>query len=94
MKIEEIIEATNKDKIIQKVIECIKENDFPNDPEILPFKHIKDDLSVTNRGILLRDTRMVIPENLRSKALELAHEGHQGIAKKKTATRASLVSSH
>ena len=87
IKIEEIVEATRNDIIIQKVIKCIQSNNFPSDPDILSFKNIKDELSITNQGILLRDTRMVIPENLRIRATQLAHEGHQGVIKTKRLLR-------
>jgi hypothetical protein len=60
LKLEAIIAATKLDVIIQKVIQCKNSNEFSNEPEILSYKHIKDELSVTNNGILLRDTRMVI----------------------------------
>jgi hypothetical protein len=58
MKLEEIIEATKADLTIQKVIQCINTNEFSNEPELLSFKHVKDELSITNNGILMRDTRM------------------------------------
>ena len=87
LKLEEIIEATKSDSIIQKVIQCINSNEFSNEPEILSYKHVKDELSVSNNGILLRDTRMIIPESLQDRAINLAHEGHQGVAKTKRLLR-------
>ena len=90
MKIEDIIVATKADKTIQMVIKCLQKNDFTNDKNILSYKNIKDELSVTNQGILLRDARIVIPENLRNKATQLAHEGHQGLIKTKKLLRGKI----
>ncbi len=87
LKLEEIIAATKSDTSMQKVFQCINSNEFSNEPEILSYKHIKDELSVTNNRILLRDTRMVIPESLQDRAINLAHEGHQGVAKTKRLLR-------
>jgi hypothetical protein len=87
LKLEKIIAATKSDAIIQKVIQCINSNEFSYEPEILLYYHVKDELSVTNNGILLRDTRMVIPASLQDRAINLAHEGHQGVAKTKRLLR-------
>ena len=37
--------------------------------------------------LVVRGTRIVIPQSLRSEVLRLAHEGHQGIMKMKTHLR-------
>ena len=87
IKIDEIIEANKIDKTIQMVIKCLQNNDFPEDRNILAYKNIRNELSVSNQGILLRDTRIIIPESLRAKAAQLAHEGHQGLVKTKKLLR-------
>ncbi|CAB4029109.1 hypothetical conserved 1030 [Paramuricea clavata] len=51
---------------------------------------LKDELSITNNGILLRDTRIIIPKSLQSRTLPIAHEGHQGIAKTKALLRTKV----
>ncbi len=38
-------------------------------------------MSEKREDIVLRDTRIVIPKSLRTRTVELAHEGHQGIVK-------------
>ena len=50
-------------------------------PEVRNYKKLKDELSVN--GLVLRRNRLVIPSTLRSKAVDLAQGGHQGIAKTK-----------
>lgn len=55
-----------------------------------PFANVKGELLVTQNGIILRGERIVIPKVLRNKAIELAHEGHQGIVKTKALIRTKV----
>ena len=48
---------------------------------------MKDELSVTKVRLVLRDTRICIPESLPRRAVELAHQGHQGVMKTKAVIR-------
>ena len=41
-------------------------------------------------GVLLKGDRIVIPVELRSRAVELAHEGHQGLVKTKQRVRSKV----
>ena len=50
------------------------------------YRKVKDELSVCN-GIVLTGNRIIIPTSLRSKAIDLAHVGHQGIMKTKLLLR-------
>ncbi|XP_064485993.1 uncharacterized protein K02A2.6-like [Ornithodoros turicata] len=52
-----------------------------------PFQHIRAELTVTERNIVLRGTRLVIPEKARLKIVQLAHRGHQGVVKTKQLIR-------
>ena len=58
-------------------------------PEVQPYKKLNDEVSVYN-GLVLRENRIVIPASLRSKAVDLAHQGHQGIVKTKQLIRDKL----
>ena len=51
------------------------------------LRSIKNELTVTDDDVLLRDCRLVLPATLHTRAIELAHEGHQGITKTKTLLR-------
>ena len=52
------------------------------------FSRVKDELTVNGEmNIILRDTRIVVPTSLHQKAIELAHEGHQGLVKTKKLLR-------
>ena len=51
------------------------------------FASIKTELSVSNNGLLLRDSRIVIPSKLQDQVVNIAHEGYQGIEKTKSLLR-------
>ena len=50
------------------------------------FEKVKDELC-TILDLVLRGLRIVIPETLREIVIDIAHEGHMGIAKTKALTR-------
>ena len=50
------------------------------------YRNVRSELSMCGQ-IVLRDTRIVIPLELRTQILSLAHEGHQGIVKMKSRLR-------
>ncbi|XP_065054391.1 uncharacterized protein K02A2.6-like [Rhopilema esculentum] len=53
-----------------------------------PFRAIKHEISVDlTNNILLRGTRIIIPESLQRHVIKIAHEGHQGTAKTKPLLR-------
>ena len=51
------------------------------------YKHIKDELSISSHGLILRRTRIVVPHSLRQRAVDIAHEAHLGIQKTKALLR-------
>ena len=52
---------------------------------------VREELSVNEtQDLVLRDDRIVIPEKLQKRAIELAHEGHQGITKTKAIIRSKV----
>ena len=86
----EIQAATNADPVLQKVISHVQNNDwYKSERDILinPFYNVRDELSVTNNNILLRGNRIVIPDELIDRTINIAHEGHQGIVKCKMLLR-------
>ena len=85
MTLEEIKQETKEDVELQAVIKAV-ETDHWNSPEIPPYKKLNDELSVYN-GLVLRGNRIAIPASLRSKAVDLSHQGHQGIFKTKQLIR-------
>ena len=53
------------------------------------YKHIFNELSSAD-GIILRQTKLVIPTALQRRVVKLAHEGHQGIFKTKALLRTKV----
>lgn len=88
----EIATATVKDKTLLAVIDAIRTNDWShianiNTNEFDTFARMRAELCVSGDNILLRNSRIVIPESLRERAVNLAHQGHQGIVKTKALIR-------
>ena len=89
----EIQDATQSDKTMQHLTHLIQTNqwNFINapalDPEILQieiktFSKIRDELSIAAEG-----SPIVLPTSLRQKAIEITHEGYQGVVKTKRLLR-------
>ena len=89
MTLDEIREATNADRTLQQVIKHVELNDWhtSTNNSIQPYKCVKDELTISLDGIVLRGTRIVMPESLQQRTIQLAHEGHQGITKCKALLR-------
>ena len=66
---------------MQILIQAIETNQWDN-PELKPFRNVKDELSVAN-ALVLRQTRVVITSSLQQKSVNLAHATHPGIVKTK-----------
>ena len=80
------------DEICQKIVTyCI--TSWPNQAElpapIRPYLPVASELSIVH-GLLMRDTRIVIPAAMWMKILEKLHEGHQGITKTRERARQSV----
>ena len=73
---------------MQILNQAIETNQWDN-PELKPFRNDKDELSVAN-GLVLRQTRVVIPPSLQQKSVDLAHDTHQGIVKTKSFIREKI----
>ena len=83
LTLSEILEESNKDPEIKKLIDCIQSNQWDKkDNQISTFRQVKEELSVKG-GIILRGHSILIPKGLRDKTLKISHESHQGIAKTK-----------
>ena len=99
MTLDEIQQATAKDKTLQCVIHLMrngwkKMNSLPEEhkeadlSELELFKRVQHELTVNDQSnIVLHKSRIVVPVELRERAVSLAHEGHQGIVKTKKLIR-------
>lgn len=68
-------------------LENVPNDETVNMQELVSFQHVKDDLTISANGLLLRDRRIVIPQQLRQGVVNLAHEGHRGMVATKKALR-------
>ena len=83
MTLAEIIDATNSDAVLTQVKDAIRTNKWDS-PAVKPFKPVKEELTTTSQGIVLRGMRIVIPAVLQQRTIDLAHQAHLGIDKTKS----------
>ncbi|XP_055614951.1 uncharacterized protein K02A2.6-like [Toxorhynchites rutilus septentrionalis] len=74
--LEEIKSETRLDETLIGVVKALESGDWPS--ILFRYHAFAAELGVTN-GIIIRDDRIVPPEKLRSRALDIAHRGHPGI---------------
>lgn len=80
----EVAYKTKSDASLQAVMSALETGEWPANVEC--YKAIEDELHVSE-GILMRLGLAVIPNDLREKALHLAHKGHPGITRMKSILR-------
>lgn len=87
---QELQEATLTDPDIIQVSEALERGSWHLSGQVpksvRPYYRIKDELSFVD-GLLHRGERMVIPQSLTSRLLEIAHETHPGIVRTKQRLR-------
>ena len=89
----ELQEATINNAELQAVLQRVTdgwESKSAVAAELRPYFDVRDTLSRSDDGLLMKDSIMVIPRSLRRRALELAHEGHPGIIKMKQRYRSTI----
>ena len=89
MTLQEIINATNADAARTALHDAIKTNKWDS-PIVKPFKAVKNELTSTTHGVILRGTRIVIPAALQQRAIDIAHETHLEIEKTKSLIREKI----
>lgn len=87
ININEITEASTDDETVCAVKLGLTENIWSG--KAIPFKVFETELCFCG-DILLRGNRIVMPESLRERTIELAHEGHPGITIMKRRLRAKV----
>ena len=86
MTLAEVVKATNDDPTLKGLRAAIRLNKWDS-PVVKEYKHVKDELSISSHGLILRGTRIVVPHSLRQRAVDIAHEAHLGIQKTKALLR-------
>lgn len=103
MTLTEVQEATLNDLTLQKLAELIRsqlwqpnmkmdENTTSDSSQfdlkdLKAFHKVRNDLTVSTNNDILKASRIVMPASLRSRALRLAHEEHQGLVETKQLPR-------
>ncbi|XP_017304264.1 uncharacterized protein K02A2.6-like [Diaphorina citri] len=90
---EQIILETKADSTLQSVIHLLGLPDQENvwkTSDLIEYKKIRDELTVTDDGILLRGRRIVIPQKLQARTLYFAHKGHFGVVRTKQLLRGKV----
>ncbi|KAJ8912372.1 hypothetical protein NQ315_014739 [Exocentrus adspersus] len=84
-------EETSKDRVLQRVIKCLKSEEWPKDldEEIKPFFYRRAELEVDN-GVVLLGHRLVVPKSLHRDLLNLLHTSHVGMSTAKKLARSSI----
>jgi hypothetical protein len=86
LTLDEVETATDSDKTLCGVRAAIKLNKWHYDL-VIAFKPVKDELTVTSKGVVLRGTRIVLPQSLQQRAVDIAHVTHLGLSKTKALIR-------
>jgi hypothetical protein len=88
MCLDEVVVATGQDRTLQAVKEAVCTGRWDKPPygvpasELCRYKCVKDYITVTDT-VVLKDNRIILPVSLQEKAVNIAHEGHQGMVKTK-----------
>ena len=84
----QVEEESGRDPELTRVREYIQTRNW-SECKMVSYLSVKNELCVLGK-LVLRGTRIVIPESLRREVLHLAHEGHQGIVKVKNRLRSKV----
>ena len=87
LKIQDVEQASERDPELQVVRQCLLSDDWTTAPAT--YAAARYELASVG-FVILCGTRIVVPQELRSQVLALAHEGHQGIAKTKSRLRSKV----
>ncbi len=94
LSMDQVVEATLNDKKLQKLSKIISSNmssaSYRLTEDLQEFRHVINETTMCDNGILLRNHQILIPETLHKHVLELAHIGHQGIVKTKDLLRSKV----
>lgn len=84
ISVQEVLDETTNDETLQKVIESLKTGKW--NEQVKEFKVFESELCVV-QNLLLRGDKLVIPEALKVRILEIAHESHPGMVAMKRRLR-------
>ncbi|KAJ1158054.1 hypothetical protein NDU88_010750 [Pleurodeles waltl] len=98
----EIGKATETDRVLTHIREALENRSWkhflgrtralsPDEKTAMQgMWRAQDELSIGGKGLVLRGRRIVLPQSLWSRVVELAHQSHEGAAKTKARLRAKV----
>ena len=89
ISLESIRECTANDQVLKKIVQFVQ-TQWPKritESELVPFSHLRHQLSMENGCLVREDQRLVIPASLQRSLLHMAHMGHPGIVRMKRKLR-------
>ncbi|XP_065067526.1 uncharacterized protein K02A2.6-like [Rhopilema esculentum] len=86
MTLKEISDATNEDRVLKGLRAAIRSNRWNTD-NVEKYRPFKDELVISTNNIILRGSRIILPESLQKRAIDIAHETHQGLSRTKALLR-------
>ena len=89
IKAKELKVYTRRDPVLAQVMELVQTGweEPVNTPEIAPYAHRRDEITVHQGQILMWGNRVIVPRKLQDRVLETIHEGHLGVGKMKGLAR-------
>jgi hypothetical protein len=88
--VDEVAQATNTDKDLTLLRKLLTSGAKYLPKTLNAYKRMVPELSVSREGIVLRGHRILLPKTLRSRVIDLAHAGHQGMVKTKRLIRSRV----
>ena len=85
--IQEVERESAQDMELSQLRECIRSGDWSSCPAA--YRYLRYELAVLGK-LVLRGTRIVVPQKLREQILGLAYEGHQGVVNTKQRLRSKV----
>ena len=83
---ESVARCTISDPILSKVLNYVMWGNWRKTPDVISFFNERDDIFV-HQGCLVWGVRVIIPESLRKRVLNILRHAHQGIVKMKALAR-------
>ena len=89
MTLKGIADETNKDRDMRALRAAIRLNSWELD-SVRPHHSFKADLAIGKHNTIFRGSQIIIPKSLQKRAVDIAHESHQGLSKTKALLREKL----
>ena len=92
MMIDDIKKGASEDSDYQTVLNAVCDNAWPSQrtDKLTAYYAVRNQPSVMEDNLLLRDHRTIVPISLRDHVIDLAHEGHVGVITTKQLLRTKV----